>query len=71
VLPEALTALRDLPKLRELRLGLATKIDDSAIDTLISMKQLRSLHLGGSKVSAAGIERFRKERPDCQVTWWQ
>jgi internalin A len=71
VLPEALTALRDLPKLRELRLGLATRIDDSAIETLIAMKQLRSLHLGGSKVSPAGIERFRKERPDCQVTWWQ
>ena len=35
VLPRRLTALRDLPKLRELRLGLATKIDDSAIDTLI------------------------------------
>ena len=40
VLPGALAALRDLPKLRELRLGLATKIDDTAIDTLISMKQL-------------------------------
>jgi Leucine-rich repeat (LRR) protein len=71
VLPEALAPLRDLPKLRELRLGLATRIDDSAIETLIAMKQLRTLHLGGSKVSAAGIERFRKERPDCQVTWWQ
>jgi Leucine-rich repeat (LRR) protein len=71
VLPSALPALRDLPKLHELRLGLATKIDDSAIDTLISLKQIRSLHLGGSKVSAEGIERFRKERPDCQVTWWQ
>ena len=71
VLPGALTALRDLPKLRELRLGLTTKVDDTAIDTLISMKQLRSLHLGGSKVRSAGIERFRKERPDCEVTWWQ
>ena len=71
VLPAALTALVDLPKLRELRLGLATKIDDSALDTLIAMKQLRSLHLGGSKVSAEGIARFRKQRPDCQVSWWQ
>ena len=41
VLPGALAALLDLPKLRELRLGLATKIDDTAIDTLIAMKQLR------------------------------
>jgi internalin A len=71
VLPSALTALRDLPKLHELRLGLTPKIDDTAIDTLIAMKQLRNLQLGGSKVSAAGVERFRKERPDCQVTWWQ
>ncbi len=71
VLPGALAALLDLPKLRELRLGLATKVDDTAIDTLIAMKQLKSLHLGGSKVTAEGVERFRKARPDCQVTWWQ
>ena len=71
VLPAALTALRDLPKLRELRLGLATRIDDTAIETLISLKQVGSIHLGGSKVSAEGIERFRRERPNCQVSWWQ
>jgi hypothetical protein len=71
VLPSALTALRELPKLRELRLGLANRIDDTAIETLISLKQVHSLHLGGSKVSSEGVERFRKERPDCQVTWWQ
>jgi hypothetical protein len=71
VLPGALAALRELPKLHELRLGLASKVDDTAIDTLIGMTQLRSVHLGGSNVSAEGIERFRKARPDCQVTWWQ
>ena len=49
VLPGALTALRDLPKLHELRLGLTTKIDDTAIDTLIAMKQLRILHLGAPR----------------------
>jgi hypothetical protein len=70
VLPGALAALRDLPKLRELRLGLANKIDDTAIDTLISLKQLGSLHLGGSQVTSEGIERFRKERRDCRLTWW-
>jgi Leucine-rich repeat (LRR) protein len=70
VLPAALAALKDLPNLHELRLGLATKIDDSAIDTLIALKQLRNLHLGGSNVSAAGIEQLRNARPDCQVTWW-
>jgi Leucine-rich repeat (LRR) protein len=71
VLPGALAALRDLPRLRELRLGLATKIDDTAVETLISLTQLSSLHLGGTKVTPEGVERFRRERPDCQVTWWQ
>jgi internalin A len=71
VLPGALAAVQDLPKLHELRLGLASKVDDTAIETLIGMTQLQSVHLGGSNVSAEGIERFRKARPDCQVTWWQ
>lgn len=71
VLPAALSALRDLPKLRELRLGLTPRIDDSAVDTLIALKQVTTLHLGGSKITPEGIERLRKARPDCQVTWWQ
>jgi Leucine-rich repeat (LRR) protein len=71
VLPDALAALRDLPKLRELRLGLASKVDDTAIETFMAMTQLRNLQLGGSKVSAAGVERLRKARPDCQIDWWQ
>ena len=71
VLPAALAALRDLPKLRELRLGLASKVDDTAIDTLAAMTQLRNLQIGGSKISAEGVERLRKARPDCQIDWWQ
>jgi Leucine-rich repeat (LRR) protein len=71
VTPGALTALQDLPKLSELRLGLTSKIDDSAIDTLIALKPLRRVHLGGAKVSADSVARFRKMRPDCEVTWWQ
>jgi Leucine-rich repeat (LRR) protein len=69
VLPGALAALRDLPKLRELRLGLANKVDDTAIDTLVSLNQLRSLHLGGSNMTPEGIDRLRKARPDCEVTF--
>jgi len=71
VLPGALTALRDMPALRELRLGMATKIDDGAVETLASLRQLRSLHLGGTKITAEGAERIRSSRPDCMVTWWQ
>ena len=71
VLPGALAPLQELPKLRELRLGLASKVDDTALETLIAMKQLRNLQLGGTKMSAEGVERLRKALPDCQVTWWQ
>lgn len=70
VLPSALTALGEMKNLRELRLGMTPKIDDTAIEALISLKQIRRIHLGGSKVTSAGIERLGKERPDCQITWW-
>jgi Leucine-rich repeat (LRR) protein len=71
VLPSALTALRDLPKLRELRLGLTPRVDDSAVDALISLKQLSTLQLGGSQMSSEGLERLRTARPECKVTSWK
>jgi len=33
------------------------------------MKQLKLLFLAGAKVTAEGVERFRKARPDCRVVW--
>jgi len=48
---ESLQPLERLPKLRELRLGMAEKIDDAAAPVLLSLKPLRTLYLSGSGMS--------------------
>jgi len=61
VTAEALSALSGLPKLQELRLGLAYKLDDSAIPVLLSFKALQKLYITGAKLSpqsAAKLNRF-------------
>lgn len=50
VTAEALGALTALPKLKDLRLGLASKLDDAAVPVLLSLK-LESLYLSGTKLS--------------------
>jgi Leucine-rich repeat (LRR) protein len=57
---DALRVLASLPELRELRLGLAANIHDGAIPNLLSLKQLRSLYISGSGITAAGVSQLRK-----------
>jgi Leucine-rich repeat (LRR) protein len=57
---DALETIRTLPKLRELRLGVAKNIDDRAVPVLLGMAKLDSLYLAGSGVTAQGIEQLRK-----------
>jgi len=57
---DALEALRALPKLRELRLGLAKNIDDRSVPVLLSMAKLDCLYLTGSGVTAQGIAQLRQ-----------
>jgi hypothetical protein len=33
------------------------------------MKQLKVIFAAGTNVTPAGIERFRKARPDCKLIW--
>ncbi len=54
---EALKSLARLPKLRELRLGLVSSLDDSAEPVLASLTQVRTLYISGSKMSAATLAR--------------
>lgn len=55
----ALATIAGLPKLRTLRLGLARKLDDAAVEPLLAMKALQSVYLSGSQISPAGLERLK------------
>lgn len=60
-------ALRGLGKLRELRLALATNIDNTVIPILEEWKSLRVVTLEGTRVTADGLARLRTARPDLQL----
>jgi Leucine-rich repeat (LRR) protein len=51
---ESLEPLRALPKLREIRLGLAPNINDSAVAVLSQMKNLKAVYIAGTQISDAG-----------------
>lgn len=55
VTAESLAPLARLPRLRELRLGLATKVDDSALPILLRIEQV---YVTGSKMSPAALEKI-------------
>jgi len=54
---DALRTLAALPKLKELRLGLASKLDDSAVPVLLSLK-LESLYISGTKLSGESRKKL-------------
>jgi len=58
---DALATLGSLPKLRELRLGLARRIDDSAVEKLLALRQVKFLYVSGSGISSSGLVRLRAE----------
>jgi Leucine-rich repeat (LRR) protein len=55
---ESLESLKSLPKLREIRLGMASRIDDSAVPVLASMKSLKAVYVAGTQISPAGIAKI-------------
>jgi Leucine-rich repeat (LRR) protein len=46
-----------------------TTFGDPGLEQIRPMKQLRKLYLGGSAVTAAGVEAFRRANPLCEVSW--
>jgi internalin A len=58
---DALAALSSLPKLRELRLGLANNINDAAAPQLLALKQVTVLYLAGSGLTAKGVAQLRAQ----------
>ena len=58
VTAESLEPLKSLPKLREIRLGMASRIDDAAIPVLASMKSLKAVYVAGTQITPAGIAKI-------------
>jgi hypothetical protein len=46
-----------------------TAVTDKLLDDLTGMKSLKLLMVGGSKITPARVEQFRKARPDCRIVW--
>ena len=59
VTAEAISGLSALPRLQELRLGLARKLDDSTVPPLLSLKSLQKLYLAGTKLSPEATAKLK------------
>jgi Leucine-rich repeat (LRR) protein len=59
VTSEAISGLSALPRLQELRLGLARKLDDSVVPALLSLKSLQKVYLAGTKLSPESAEKLK------------
>ena len=59
-------SLKGLAVLRILDLE-NTSVSDAGLEHLVTLKQLQSLKLTGSKVTATGIAKLQKALPDCKI----
>lgn len=64
---EHLTSLCSLPALQVLVLTGCEKVDDGTLRHLARIETLRELRLRSTSVTEAGLEAFRKRRPECEV----
>ncbi|MBM3785473.1 MAG: hypothetical protein FJW30_13995 [Acidobacteria bacterium] len=60
---ESIRTLRGLPALRELRLGLAAKIDDAAVEEILALPEMRKVWLSGSAATPPALEKLAKRFP--------
>ncbi|HEX7377721.1 MAG TPA: hypothetical protein VF278_11445, partial [Pirellulales bacterium] len=44
-------------------------LTDAGLEHLKHLPALTSLDVGGTKVTRAGVEAFKKQRPDCTIKW--
>ena len=65
----AAAAFVDMEQLATLDLA-ETRITDRALPDLGRMKSLRKVFVGGSGVTAEGVEEFRQRHPNVQIAWW-
>ena len=62
-----LETLKGLARLDRLDLHGCARIADDAVPILAAMPMLHSLDLTGAKVTAAGLEKLRRAKPDCRI----
>ena len=60
-------ALKGLPKLQTLDIS-GTPVDDSDLEYISPLKDLRQLALHGTKVTAEGVAKLQKALPNCKIT---
>jgi Leucine-rich repeat (LRR) protein len=58
VTAESLEPLKALPKLREIRLGMANRIDDSAVAVLADMKALKAVYVAGTQITPDALSKI-------------
>lgn len=58
VTAESIRSLRGMPALKELRLGLAAKIDDTAVTELLALNGLRRVYVYGTSITPAGLTKL-------------
>jgi Leucine-rich repeat (LRR) protein len=63
----AAAQLAALPRLAILDLA-GTAISDLGLERLSELKSLRKLFVGGTRVTAAGVEAFKRAHPACEVS---
>jgi hypothetical protein len=63
----AAPALARCVRLRMLDLS-ETRVTDATLAKLGPLP-LRRLYLAGASVTAAGVEAYRREHPECEVSW--
>jgi hypothetical protein len=59
--------LAGLPRLRRLRIASLAMISDAGLRHLEGLTQLETLELYGDRITAAGVERLRKQLPNVQI----
>jgi len=61
--------LAGMPAVKKLGLEFCPEVNDAAVEHLAAWKTLEWVDLHGTKITAAGIELLRKQRPDLRVLW--
>lgn len=64
----AMPGLAKLPKLQNLDIS-ETAVGDEGLKALAAAPAIRRIAARRSKITAAGVEAFRRAKPDCEVSW--
>jgi hypothetical protein len=63
---KSLARLKTMPNVERLGLEYCPDIGDDAIPHLVDWKSLKTVDLYGTKITAEGFAKLRRQRPDCK-----